>query len=61
MRPQLITLLYFGRERGNRPPVYLLLILARWNENMLGIQDSVIRIAYIYFSSAKCKPSSNER
>jgi len=64
MRSQVITLLYFGR--GNKPPVHLLHILARWKENTLGIQDNVIRTAYIYFSSAKCsqaatkdKPESN--
>lgn len=58
MRSQLITPLYFGK--GNKPPVYLLLTLARWNENMLGIQDSVIRMAYTYFSSAKCSQEATK-
>lgn len=41
-------------------------MLARWNENMLGIQDSAAVMAHIYFSPAKCsraaakdKPESN--
>lgn len=41
-------------------------MLARWNENMLGIQDSAAIMACIYFSPAKCsraatkdKPESN--
>lgn len=41
-------------------------MLARWNENMLCIQDSAAVMAYIYFSPAKCsraaakdKPESN--
>lgn len=41
------------KKRCNKTPVYLLLVLATWNENLLGIQDSVIITAYIYFSSAK--------
>lgn len=35
-------------------PVYLLLMLARWNENMLGVQDSEAVMTCIYFSPAKC-------
>lgn len=58
MRSQLIALPYFGR--GNKPPAYLLLIFTRWNENMLGIQDSVIRTAYIYFSFAKCSQAATK-
>lgn len=53
-----LSLLYFWR--GNKPPAYLLLVLARWNENMLGIQDSVIRMAYIYISSAKCSQAATK-
>lgn len=35
-------------------------MLARWNENMLGIQDSAAIMACIYFSPAKCSRAATK-